>query len=96
MIFHIDLQLATAQLFAHLQSGVHRPLQVPLHASAEVPEHGGSSGQHDVLPNRKQAEGHGDTNTPTLAETMVAAVMYLIEWPSDVNGTVLDDFVNHL
>lgn len=43
------LQLPTAQLFAYFQSCVHSPLQVPLQASAEVPEHGGASGEHDIL-----------------------------------------------
>lgn len=52
---HIDglgLQLPTAQLFAYFQSCVHSPLQVPLQASAEVPEHGGASGEHDILVER--------------------------------------------
>lgn len=43
------LELPSAQLLAHLQSGVHRPLQVPLQAPAKVPEHGGASRQDNVL-----------------------------------------------
>lgn len=91
------LQLAAAQLFAHFQPCVHRPLQVPLKASAEVPEHGGASGEHDVLRHRE--EGHGDANTPTLTVTVAAAgaeLSYLVQRTSDVDGAVLDDFVHHL
>lgn len=46
------LQLAAAQLLADLQPCVHGPLQVPLQAPAEVPEHGGTTGEHDVLKDR--------------------------------------------
>lgn len=52
----VYLQLAAAQLLAHFQSRVNSPLEVPLKASAEVPEHGGASGEHDVLKQKPQQQ----------------------------------------
>lgn len=43
------LELASAQFLAHLQSGINRPLQVPLQTTAKVPEHSGTPRENDVL-----------------------------------------------
>lgn len=93
---HPHLQLAAAQLFAHFQSCVHRPLQVPLQTSAEVPKHGGAAREHDVL--RRGKEGHADANrqTPMVARAAAAALTYLVQRAPDINGAVLDHFIHHL
>lgn len=72
-VFFPHLQLAAAQLFAHFQPCVHGPLQVPLQPPAEVPEHGGASGEHDVLKHKEEV--HVDQNRLTVTLTGAAEVL---------------------
>ena len=44
-----DLDSASTELLAQLESHFHGSLDVTLQAATEVPEHGGASGEHDVL-----------------------------------------------
>lgn len=90
---HPHLELAAAQLLAHLEPGIHRPLQVPLQPPAEVPEHGGASGEHNVL----RGVGEGSVqHLPTNQDERGAGPPYLVEWAPDVDGAVLDDLVHNL
>lgn len=47
-----DLYPSSAEFFAQFQAGVHDSLQVSLQSPPEVSEHGGSSGEHDVLTHK--------------------------------------------
>ena len=88
------LQLPAAELLAHFQPSVHAPLDVPLQAAAEVPEHGGASGEHDVLRHKFTS-----TNTNTLTSRVCRTrerFLYLVERAPDVDGTVLDDLIHDL